>query len=395
MALKAYKYRIYPDKEQKVFLERHFGSCRFVYNHFLAMVSNSYKTEKKSISGFQCKRMLVSLKKDYPWLKDINSQSLQQSVINLDMAYKRFFKRLGEYPQFKKKIGRQSFSVPQNFRIEGNKLFIPKLKTDIKIKLHSSLDGDIKTLTISKEPSGKYYISVSCEVVVQPLPSVQQKIGVDLGITHFAALSTGEKIEHPKSLRKSEKRLISLQRQLFRKQKGSNNRNKARLKVATLHEKIKSQRKDFLHKLSRRLISENQVICLETLNVKGMVRNRHLAKAISDSGWGEFTRQIQYKADWYGRTLKQIPMFYPSSKKCNICHFVMAELKLSQRMWTCPNCGAIHDRDDNASNVIKTVGQDMPEVTPAERRTTTILSMKAIQQVRSMKQDPMHGVLIP
>jgi putative transposase len=199
MFLKSFKYRIYPDEEQKDFFERHVGCCRFVYNHFLALRSNKYKTEKKNISGFDCKRLLVSLKKEHPWLKEVNSQSLQQSVIDLEVAFRRFFKGLGKYPCFKKKRGKQSFAVPQNFRIEDNKLFIPKLKAGMKIKLHRPLEGILKTLTIAKEPTGKYYAFIICEADIKYLPKTENEVGIDLGLAHFAIFSTSEKIEHPKT----------------------------------------------------------------------------------------------------------------------------------------------------------------------------------------------------
>lgn len=399
MIHKAYKYRLYPTKKQEEFLDRHFGCCRFVYNHFLALRKDAWQKDKQSISGFECKRQLKGLKTEFPWLKEVNSQSLQDAVLNLEKAYRRFFKKQSGYPKFKKKRNRQCFTVPQHFKIENSYLYIPKLGNGFKIKLHRPMTGIPKSLAISKTPTGKYFVSITCDTVIEKLSLVAQETGIDLGLTHFATLSTGEKIEHPKILRQSEKQLKRLQKELSRKQKGSKNRDKAKLRVAIKHEKIANQRNDFLHKLSFRMINENQVTYLEDLNVKGMVKNRHLSKAISDSGWGEFIRQAQYKADWYGRTVKQIPRFYPSSKECNVCHFVIPELKLSQRSWTCPNCGTVHNRDDNASNVILNVGQDMPELTPVERMTsvTSILSMK---QVNSKKQETlasnkMHGVSTP
>jgi putative transposase len=265
-------------------------------------------------------------------------------------------------------------------------LYIPKLQTGIKIKLHRPLEGSINTLTITRTPSGKYYASFSCEVHIEELPRNNNEIGIDLGLIDFLTLPTGEKIEHHKTLSKLERRLKKLQRSLSKKKKGSNNRDKARLNVSKMHEKIHNRRNDILHKLSSRLINENQVICLENLSVKNMVKNRHLSKAISDSSWGEFIRQLTYKAEWYGRRIKQIPKFYPSSKTCNVCGFVNNELKLSQRSWICAKCGAFHDRDVNAAKVILKIGQDMPESTPAERKasTSSVLSMK---QVSSRKHE--------
>jgi len=399
MTHKAYKYRLYPTKEQAVFLDKHSGCCRFIYNHFLALWRDTWKNSKQSISGFECKRQLKALKIEFPWLKEVNSQSLQESVLNLEKSYRRFFRGLSKYPVFKKKRNRQGFTVPQNFEIEDEHLYIPKLETGIKIKLHRSMSGIPKSLTISKTSTGRYFASITCETVIEKLPLVEQSVGVDIGLTAFATLSTGEKVEHPRMLKASEKHLKKLQCQMSKKKKGSHNRAKACLRVAILHEKIANQRNDFLHKLSFRLINENQVICLEDLNVKGMIKNSHLSKAISDSGWGEFVRQTKYKAEWYGRTVKQIPMFYPSSKECSVCHFVNSSLELSDRTWTCPNCGIVHDRDENASNVILKVGQDMPELTPVERMAavTSIMSMKQVnlKKQETLASNKMHGILIP
>ena len=260
------------------------------------------------------------------------------------------------------------------------------------MKQHRPLGGSPKNLTIIKESSGKYYASVVCECEPKALPASANTVGVDLGLKDLAVLSTGDKIEHPKWLRKSEKRLARKQRRLSRKQKGSSNRQKARLQVACLHERIKNQRKDFLHKLSHRLIIENQVVSIEGLRVRNMVKNRHLARSISDSGWSEFARQLQYKGQWHGRTVKVIGTFVPSSKTCSVCGYVNKELKLSQRVWQCPSCRVVHDRDWNAAVNIDVVGQDMPEVTPVERRAAaqSVLSMK---QVRSLKQEALASQL--
>jgi len=383
---KAYRYRLYPTADQKRFLERHFGCCRFVYNHFLAFRMEKWKNERLSVSGFDCKRMLPELKLQYPWLAEVNSQSLQASVLNLEVAYRRFFKGLGKYPRFHKKHSRQAFAVPQSFVLAEGKFRIPKLKTSFRVKQHRPLGGSPKNLTIIKESSGKYYVSVVCECEIKPLPASDHSVGVDLGLRDLAVLSTGEKIEHPQWLRKAEKRLTKAQRRLSRKVKGSSNRQKARVLVARLHERIKNQRQDFLHKLSHRLIIENQVVSIEGLRVRNMVKNRHLARSISDSGWSEFARQLQYKGQWHGRTVKVIGTFVPSSKTCSVCGYVNKELKLSQRVWQCPSCRVVHDRDWNAAVNIDVVGQDMPEVTPVERRAAaqSVLSMK---QVRSLKQE--------
>ncbi len=386
MVLKAYRYRIYPTDDQKQFFEYHFGCCRFVYNHFLDLRSTAWRERKERISWLNCQAMLPKLKTDNSWLKKVNSQSLQTSLQALERAYKRFFKGLGEYPKFHKKHGRQAFAVPQHFSIADDRLVIPKLKTSIKVKMHRPLGGKPKMLTIIGEPSGKYYVSVVCECEVSQLPVSQSHVGVDRNLGDYAVISTGEKVRHPQWLRESELKLKFLQRRLSRKVKGSGNRRKMRIRVAMLHEKISNQRRDFLHKLSWRLVNENQVISLEGLKVRNMVKNRHLAKSISDSGWSEFARMVKYKANWYGRTVKVIGTFYPSSKECCICHHINKGLKLSQRVWVCPNCKTVHDRDINASVNIDEVGQGMPELTPVERMAS-VVSVLSMRQVASKKQE--------
>jgi len=334
----------------------------------------------------QSQAMLPKLKADNPWLKEINSQSLQCSLQNLEKAYKMFFKKLAEYPRFHKKQGRQSFTVPQHFLVLNNWLKIPKLKSGIRVRMHRPPLGKAKTLTIIKETSGKYYVSIVCECEPVMLPPTTNTVGVDLGLNDIAVLSSGEKINHPRWFYKIERRLARKQRQLSRRKKGSKNRQRARLQVALLHEKIKNQRQDFLHKLSHRLIIENQEVSIEGLRVRNMTKNRHLAKAISDSGWAELARQLQYKANWYGRTVKVIDTFAPSSKKCSVCGFINRELKLSQRIWECPNCKTVHDRDINAAVNIEQIGRDTPELTPVERRASTV-STFSIKQALSKKQE--------
>ena len=386
MTLRAYRYRIYPTSDQKRVFEEHFGCCRFVYNHFLDLRKTAWEQDKERVSGFDCKKMLPALKQQFPWLADINSQSLQAAALNLESAYRRFFKGVGKYPRFHKKHSRQAFTVPQHFIIANGLLRIPKLQSQVEVRMHRPLAGSPKTLTVIKEASGKYYVSVVCECDIQQLPFVETQAGVDLGLKDFAVLSTGEKVSHPKWLQQSEKRLSRLQSGLSRKLKGSQNRAKTRLRVARLHEKVSNQRKDFLHKLSHRLINENQVVSLEGLRVSNMVRNRCLSKSISDSGWGEFARQVHYKAEWYGRTVKVLDTFCPSSKTCSICGFIKEDLTLVQRLWTCPNCRTIDDRDFNAAVNIAIIGRDTPEVTPAERRAAAV-SILSMKQVRSVKQE--------
>ncbi|ADR19969.1 RNA-guided endonuclease TnpB family protein [Calditerrivibrio nitroreducens] len=401
MVLKAYKYRLYPTKEQAELIERHFGCCRFVWNYFLSLRKETWDKEKKHLSFYEIKKLLPELKKQNPWLKEVNSQSLQEVVIELERSYQRFFKGICNFPLFKKKKKSQSFSIPQHFRIESDRVYLPKFKTGIKFKKHREFTGLPKRLYITRTPSGKYFLLVVCETEINVLPENKYIAGVDLGIKNFVTIARvnkdntlikTEKVPHPKTLQKYEKRIKRLQRQLSRKQKGSKNRQKARIKLAKIWEKAKNVKYDYLHKLSSRLINENQVICLEDLNIKGMIKNRKLSKNIWDSAWYEFIRQLRYKAMWYGRKIATIPLFYPSSKTCSNCGWIFSDMDLSVREWECPCCGAKHDRDINASiNVVK-VGMEQPEFMPVEE-TTRVFSMR--RQVVPVKQEAMHGISIP
>ena len=353
---RARKYRIYPTNSQKELIHKHCGSVRFLYNLALETKTMAYLGSKVNLSRYDLQKQVVDLKKELPWLKETNSQSLQVALLDLDTAYSNFFKGRADFPKFKKKSNRGSFNVPQNVIVKNNLLIIPKFKEGIKIKLHRDLVGTIKQATISFTPTGKYFVSILCdtgeESPVKKLIEEKNTIGVDLGIKDFLVTSEGEVIDNPKFLRNSIQRLKVLQRRASKKQKGSVNRKKANLKVALLHEKISNQRLDFLHKVSTKLIRENQTICLETLAVKNMVKNHNLAQAISDVSWSTFVSMLEYKAEWYGKNILRIGQFAPSSKTCS-CGVINKDLKLSDREWTCKSCGTTHDRDILAACNIK------------------------------------------
>ena len=353
--LKAYKFRLYPNKEQQEYFAKCFGCTRFIYNQMLADKIEYYKK-----TGEMLNNTPAQYKKEYPWLKEVDSLALANAQINLNKAYRNFFrdKSVG-FPKFKsKKKNRHSYTTNnQNgtIYIEDKYIKLPKLKTKVKIVQHRQFDGEIKSCTISKTPTNKYYISILVDEDIKQLPKSNNKVGIDLGITDFAITSDGEVFNNPKHLRKSEKRLAKLQRDLSRKKKDSNNRNKTRLKVAKLHEKIANQRKDFLHKLSSKIINENQVIVLEDLKVKNMLKNHRLAKSISEVSWAEFRRMLEYKADWYGREIIIAPANYASSQLCSNCGDKSSQTKdLGCRTYICPVCGMVMDRDINASkNLLK------------------------------------------
>ena len=360
---KSYKFRLYPNKEQELLIQKTFGCARFVYNQCLAYKIDKYKTEEVSLSRIDMNNYKNrTLKAEYEWLKEVDKFALDNAVTNLDSAYQKFFREHKGFPKFKsKKNNHKSYKTNCNYSgrptievdFDNLKIKLPKLKW-IKTRGVRRFKGKIKSATISQTPSGKYYCSVLVEQEdYKPLVETGCNVGIDLGIKDFAVTSDGDKISNPKYLAKSEKKLIKLQRQLSRKSSGSNNRNKARIKLARAWEKITNQRTDFLQKLSTELIRKYDIICLEDLNVSGMVKNHHLAKSISDCSWSEFVRMLQYKADWYGKTVSKIDRFYPSSQTCSCCGCVNPETKdLSVRKWICPDCGVAHDRDVNAAKNI-------------------------------------------
>lgn len=352
---KAYKFRLYPNQEQQENLVRQFGCARFVYNHFLRQRIDHYAATGKGLSYHMTAKLLTDLKctAGFEWLQEANAQALQQSLRDLDTAYKNFFDMRAAFPSFKSKHDKQSFRVPQAFRVEDDRLIIPKT-SPIKIVVHRPIEGVMKQVTLSRTKSGRYFASILCEVEIPEPEYKGGAIGIDLGLTDFIVTSDGEREPTPKYLRRAEKRLKRLQRCVSRRQKGSKGREKARRELAKQHEKVANQRGDFLHKLSRRLVDENQVITVESLHVKGMMRNHHLAKSIADAGWSEFVRQLKYKGEWYGCEVQQVDRFFPSSKRCHECGYINQALTLAQREWACPACGVLHDRDVNAAQNILT-----------------------------------------
>ena len=381
----AIKCRIYPTDVQESFFKKQFGCCRFVYNYLLIRTEKAYKRRKESISTYEAKGFISPLKKTtrYSFLKEVNSQSLQASALNLGKARIRFFKKEGGYPKLKRKGGRQSCEIPQNFLLKKSSngnwfLIIPKLKSAIKIKLHRSIRGQIKHIVISMDPDGRYYASLNCcveEYLVKQSGREEQenRTGYDLGVRDLYVSDDGEKKEAPRFLRKSEKRLSRAKRSHSKKKKGGSNGEKSRLRIARVHSKIQRQRKDFIHKQSNKIVNKNQVIYFETLNIKGMMRNHCLAKSVADAMLGELKRQVKYKAEWRGKQFIQIGMYEPSSKLCSNCGTKNNELKLHHRIWKCNVCHTSHDRDINAAINIKKIGQGMSELTPVKRTTAGCL----------------------
>ena len=353
--LKAYKYRIYPDAEQMQFFAKCFGCVRFVYNRML-----SDRIEHYNLTGKSLNNTPAQYKSEFTWLKEVDSLALANAQMNLNTAYRNFFRdKSNGFPKFKSKKN-NNFSYTTNNQkgtvyIENGCIKLPKLKSPVKIRQHRSFEGVIKSCTISKAPSGKYHISILVETEIQKLPASDMRVGIDVGIKDFAVLSNGEAYKNPKHLRKSEKRLAKLQRDLSRKQIGSSNRNKARIKVAKLHEKIANQRMDFLHKKSTEIIRENQAIVIEDLKVKNLMKNHNLAKSIAEVSWSRFREMLDYKSRWYGRELIIAPPDYPSSQLCSDCGNRSSQTKdLACRVYVCPECGLEIDRDYNASlNLLK------------------------------------------
>jgi len=353
---KAFKFRLLPTKEQEVLLGKHFGCVRFIYNHFLSEKQKHYLENKTTLNFNQCAGNLVAKKKEegFEWLKEVNSQVLISSLMNLETAYGNFFRKKSKFPRFKSKKNKNSFQIPQHVSLKKKNIVqIPKFKEGLKFIKHRELKGEIKSATISKNPSGKYYISFLCVV---EKPNAHKKtgksIGIDLGLKDFIITSEGQRYCNPKFLKKYEVKLARKQKILSRKEKESKGRDKARIAVAKVYEKITNSRNDMQHKVSSKLVKDYDLIAIEDLNVKGMVKNHCLAKAISDVAWSSFVTKLKYKAEWNGKEVIVIDRFYPSSKTCSYCDNVKDSLSLEERQWTCSKCNTIHDRDVNASKNI-------------------------------------------
>ncbi len=347
---KAYKYRIYPTSEQETLLAKSFGCARWFWNYALNLCQETYKNTGKGLTRGYIQRLLPVLKKEYEWLKDPYSQCLQVVALNLSTAYKNFFDQRAMPPKFKSKHGRQSISYPQNVKFDDDYINLPSIGL-VHCRLHRTFDGTIKTVTVSRNTDGKYFVSVLIEdgqANPESAP-VNKAVGIDVGLTHFAITSDGSKFDNPQFFVKRQRNLKRKQQKLSRKKKGSQNRKKARLAVAKVHSKIARCREDFLHKLSRKIVNENQVIAVENLNIKGMVKNHNLAKAIGDVGWGMFCTMLKYKTESEGKQYIEIDRWFPSSKTCHVCLNRVDHLTLDVRAWTCKHCGTNHDRDVNAA----------------------------------------------
>ena len=360
--LKTYEYRLYPNKTQEVQIAKQFGCCRVVYNKALALRKETYEMKQKHLSKYDLIKEVTKWKgrEEFSWLKEVHTQALQQAIFDMDTAYQRFFREKTGFPKFRsKKTHRYSFRYPQGCKLdnEGNKIYLPKLKW-VKCKVDRPIEFQLRSVTVKQVPSGKYFVCCLFDDGLELPPKLpiteETTVGIDLGLKDFAVLSNGTKIPRMKFTKQYEKQLAKLQRVLSRKQKGSNNREKARVKVARLQEKISNCRKDYLHKVSHKIINENQVntICLETLNVKGMMMNHRLAKSVADVGMYMFKQMLEYKADRAGKNILYIGRYEPSTKLCD-CGYKNNDLTLSDREWTCPKCGKHYDRDVHAAQNIK------------------------------------------
>ena len=359
MKNRAYKYRFEPTEEQAKLLAQTFGCVRFVYNSVLRWRTDLYYQRKEKIGYLQASARLTELKKmpEFQFLNEVSCVPTQQVLRHQQMAFKNFFEGRAKYPTFKKKNRRQSAEFTKSaFKYIDGKIYLAKSKEPLAIRWSRELPSEPSTITISKDCAGRYFVSCLCEFENQILPKTDKTIGIDVGIKHLFVTDNGIKIDNPRHTANFAVQLAKAQRELSKKKLGSANRAKARLKVARIHAKISDCRLDNLHKLTRELINDNQVVCVESLRVKNMIKNPKLSKHIADASWGKFVTQLEYKADWAGRKLVKIDQFFPSSKRCSCCGYILPSLSLSVREWTCPECKATHDRDINAAKNIRTAG---------------------------------------
>lgn len=355
---KTYRFRIYPNASQKELLAKHFGCTRFVYNYFLNQRQEQYKEEGESDNYYAQAKDLTELKKkeETAWLKEVNSQTLQFALRNLETAYTNFFQKRAKFPNYHSKKGKNTFTVPQFATIENSKLWLPKFKSGITIRLHREIKGKMGKVSLTKTPTGKYFVSVfTTEEYNTPIEHTGKSVGVDLGLKDLLITSDGEVFKNNRYTKRYERKLAKAQKHLSRKKKGSSEYENQRLKVARLHEKISNSRADYLHKCSISLVRRYDTICIEDLNVKGMERNHHLAKSITDASWGSFVSMLTYKAQWNGKKIVKIDRFFPSSQTCNVCGYINKQTKdLSVREWECPVCHTHHNRDVNAAiNILR------------------------------------------
>ena len=393
---RAYKYRFYPTQAQEHLMRQTFGCVRFVYNRGLDIKSRAWSTESKNVSQVELSRQLTQWKKEQEtsWLSDVPSQVLQQSLRNLESAYSNFFKKRAKYPRFKKRNGKQTARFTnQSVRFKDGQVYLPKMSEPLNIVWSRPLPENytLNSVTVSLDKSGRWFVSFSLTEEIEELPQRTERVGVDLGITSLVTLSTGEKIANQKFEQKDRKRLAKAQRRLSKKQKGSKNRDKARNKVARIYARMADRRIDTLHKITTRLVRENQTIAIEDLNVAGMTKNHNLARAISDASFGEFRRQLEYKSDWYGRDLIVVDRFFPSSKTCHECGSYREKMPLNIREWTCPDCGTNHDRDVNAAKNILAAGLAVSvcgdKVRPKECAPSGHIPMANVDEAESLYSD--------